>query len=107
MNRVSTLRRSRLLRYIYAQLIIIIASRSRICGGRWVEEQVERIGLRCEHVCGYVFHLSCIIFDVDNIASVVVVLVRQFMVRGFYKDTGSSEHITIIFSWRAPYSQIH
>lgn len=47
------------------------------------------IGLRYEHVCGYVFHLSCIIFDVDNIASVVV-LVRQFMVRGFYKDTGAA-----------------
>lgn len=45
-----------------------------------------------EHVCGYVLHLSCIIFDVDNIASVVVSgvllhLARQFMVRGFYKDT--------------------
>lgn len=41
------------------------------------------------HVCGYVLHLSCIIFDVDNIASVVV-LARQFMVRGFYKDTRST-----------------
>lgn len=30
----------------------------------------ERKGLGCEHVCGYVLHLSCIIFDADNIASV-------------------------------------
>lgn len=63
-----------------------------ICGGGGElekgEEVVRRMGPRYEHVCANVLHLSCIIFDVDNIASVVVVA-QQFMVRGFYKDTGA------------------
>lgn len=34
-----------------------------------MEEQVERIGLRCEHVCGYVFHLSCIMLIISPASS--------------------------------------
>lgn len=81
MNRVSTIRRRRRLGYIYAQLIIMARLCVAVVGG-WLCDREERRGLRREHVCGSVLHLSCIIFDVDIIASVA----QQFTVRGFYKD---------------------